>query len=82
MSIHVARETKKQNVVIDGIKYVAVVAINNHAENTCHKCALSAFATNLCRLDVAKCAPEERADGETVYFVVKPKKVKPTGGQP
>ena len=81
MSIHVTRETKKQNVVIDGVKYVAVVAINNHAENTCHKCALSAFAANLCRLDVAKCDSEQRADGGTVYFVVKPKKVKPKKGQ-
>ena len=68
--IHVTRVTKKQNVVIDGVKYKAVEAASGKLQDTCDHCALSRRRTNLCRLGVAKCLGEDRADGRNVYFIV------------
>ena len=69
MSNPVVRVTKKENVVVDGVKYKAKTAKSARIGDTCELCAF--------RNRSAACTPCEapdRKDGRNVYFIVKPPK--------
>lgn len=55
--------TKKENVKVDGVKYLAVPA-----HPSCLGCAFE-FAPNMSVCRHTPCVPEARADGRNVIFI-------------
>jgi hypothetical protein len=76
MSNPVVRVTKKENVVVDGVKYKAITAASNSHPDTCARCAFRNKG-DLC--GPVNCLSWNRKDGRLVYFEAKPKKVKKGG---
>jgi hypothetical protein len=72
MSNPVVRITKKENVVVDGVKYKAITAPSNERSDTCVRCAFRNESHRLCGR--VNCIPWYRKDGRSVYFEVAPKK--------
>ena len=69
MSNPVVRVTKKENVVVDGVKYKAKTARSARLDDTCAYCALRNRSDSC-----APCEAPDRKDGRNVYFIVKPPK--------
>jgi hypothetical protein len=72
MSNPVVRITKKENVVVDGVKYKAIKAASNERSDTCVRCSFRSESHRLCGR--VNCIPWYRKDGRSVYFEVAPKK--------
>lgn len=63
------RVTKKQNMVVDGVKYKAKTS-----DGGCEGCAFRYNSTSAC--DAAPCAPHNRDDSRDAIFVIKKQKAK------
>lgn len=71
MSTHKVRVTKKGDVVVDGVKYIAVPPASDDHSGTCPRCA---FRKDWDLCGAVPCTSWPRADGCDVYFEVKPRK--------